>query len=127
MDYQSKKRIRILLQSRVTSFLLIIFILFVANGTWDVYSKARKSKANLDEVKQSLTEAQKKKEDLSKEIEFISTERGKEEIIRDKFNVALEDEKVVIIIEPETSDIPVSVEKKGIFSGIKSFFSNLVD
>jgi hypothetical protein len=79
-----------------------------------------------DEYKKSeskFVELEAKKSELLSKIENIQTESGLEREIRSKFSVSRPDEKVVVIVPEEDSQIKTNDEKVSFWSKFKKFFN----
>ena len=61
---------------------------------------------------------------MQAKIDYLNSERGLEEEIRDKFNVAKEGEEVIVIVGPEIGK-PDDTKKEG--SLVKGLWSRILD
>lgn len=122
--FPTKKNIwQKLVESKVfLFFLFIIFILFL----WrmivfgiklkDTEENRRVAEIKVDELKQ-------KKESYLQKLNDLNTEKGIEEDIREKFSVAKEGEKVIVIVDEEKEvESNTNDESFNIFSFFKKWF-----
>jgi hypothetical protein len=115
-EFEQKQKIRKRIYSKFTIVILLIILFFVFKGTFEIWQKERQSKATLKVEEERFYELEKRKELLNSKIEYIDSEVGKEELVREKFNVAKEGEKEVFIInEEEKTEIEPEPSKLGKF------------
>lgn len=106
--------------------LLFIFILF---GYKMIYliKKERETAHTKSEILDNLNTLQKKEASLIKDMSRIETDGGKEEIIREKYPMVQNGEKMVTIVDEDVKENPVE-EKAGISHGfwnwLKGIFNN---
>ena len=60
------------------------------------------------EVESDVVRLQGQKEVLEKQVRYLSDDRGIEAEMRRQFDVALDNEQVVVIVEPEKDEIKTS-------------------
>jgi cell division protein FtsB len=113
LRYNTKKE-------KVYIALLTILLLVLARGVWILYVKHRIATSEQITIEQKLLQAEKRLDDLSQEVVNLETDRGIEESIRTKFNVAKPGEKTVVLVAPATSTSVV--ENKSLWDKIQSFF-----
>ncbi len=95
--HRFKKRI----YSIPSLILLAIILLLSLRGTWSIMNKKLESEQyvqNLERESQQLEERQKS---LEEDINYLSTEEGIDEEIKERFNVSKAGERVVIIVDPK--------------------------
>ncbi len=105
LDIRQRSKIRRALYAKPTILLIALAIVFVGQGAWGMYNKSREAKARADDANQKLTELRERSDELSRDIELLSSERGVEEEIRDRFMVAKEGENVMIVADPEEQKV----------------------
>lgn len=103
-DFQKKRKIRKIMYSKVSFFILIVLIIFLAKATYNIYQKAKFSSESYDSVNGEYLELKERSDMLNSEIDRLKTESGIEEEIRGKFNVAKPGETVVTIVNSNISD-----------------------
>lgn len=114
----SKPQIRKLYSKPVIIILFVLIILF-AKGTWSIYQKESESRKNANLVKAELSELIQRKEALERQSAKLSTLEGREEVIREKYQVSKEGEKVLVIVE---KPLPINAEAED-----RSFFFKMWD
>ncbi len=87
--------------------LLALFIIVIAacSALWDVYKKERDSRLFRNQAEAQLYNLSMQEDHLNAEIARLETSRGKEEVLRQNYELAREGENVIMIIEPP--DAPV--------------------
>lgn len=96
--------------------LAVVALLFLSN-TWDVYKKYVASKKNVAGLETRYVESKERQVELKDKIESLKSEDGLEAEIREKFNVAKEGEKVLVIINEETPEELPEEEEVGLLKG----------
>ncbi len=79
-------------------FFCVIFIL----STINIYRKYLHAKRIKNEYHKELVQSQEKVGQLEKTIDNLSTDRGKETEIRDRYRVVKEGEQIILIVELPT-------------------------
>lgn len=111
-NFHQKRKIRRFLYSPLTLVPLAIVVFFLWSSVWNVYTKERETRVKREMKTAELHLLKTSTASLEAEIERLSNERGKEEEIRSKFEVARENEHVVVIVDPKSDeDIPELKEK----------------
>lgn len=103
-------------------FILIFFALVVVmmQGVWGVYEKERESRALRYAAEKELRDLRVREAELRGDISSLSHERGKEEVLRERFDLGKEEEGVVVIVEPSSPEPPPSPTH---FERMKGWFS----
>src|SRR3989344_1056487 len=101
--FQEKRQFRSRLYSRTVLFALIILIVFLGKGVFDIYGKERQSARMRAEAEGRLGELQAQRANLERETTKLQSVEGIEEKIRSKFNVAKPGENVVLIVDDATT------------------------
>ena len=120
-NFQEKRGIRHIMQSRLILVFLGVIILVFAWSVIQLVSKAEETAKNKNIAEDKIAELQKGKEKLSSDIAKFQTEKGIEENIREKFGLAKEGENMIVIIEDKNLPEKEEVESNAPFS----FFRNL--
>jgi cell division protein FtsB len=104
---------------------LVIFFFVLIMFGYNLVSIIQKEKETRDKknmVLDQINDLQKRNDSFKKEISKLETEYGKEEVIREKYQVAKEGEKMIIITEEEEI-VKEEVKKSlGFFDWLKSVF-----
>ena len=108
MNTVSKKKGKKMLYMIPSVFLILILVFMLGKATLGALEKMLDSRAKRKEAEKELFYMQKRYEDLQRKVGYLETEKGTEDAIRSKFNVAKDGEKVFVITEDmntNTSDI----------------------
>jgi cell division protein FtsB len=102
-----------------------LFMMFLAVlAAWHVFVKERDAKRGLDVANSNLAELEARKGDLETKLKALSTERGIEEVIRERFPVAKRGEEVITIVNPTGSGSqPTTTAPKGLWETVSSWFA----
>ena len=98
-DFYERRRIKHWIYSWPTLVVLVIICIFLANGVWGVYKQERQTRINKNQRLSHFNDLKIRKDSLEEEINRLNTERGIEEEIRKKFEVAKEGEEVIVIVD----------------------------
>jgi cytoskeletal protein RodZ len=123
-EFQDKRKVRRVLYSKTVLVVLFILIVLLFRGTWNVYVKAKESKHQSEISKQELATVQARHNFLNKEIEHLDTAIGKEDEIRQNFQVAKEGEEIAVIVEA-TSTVNTEVEEQGALKKVWNKFIHI--
>ena len=123
MEHREKVRLRKFLYSRITLALLLIIVALLLRGSIGVYKKERLTRENLEKSEIEYQELQKREEFLREETESLNTKQGIERAIRERFGLAKEGEKVIILLDEESVDPSISKKSgAGFWDWVSSFF-----
>lgn len=89
-----------LIVRRLVLILLLVLVVGALSAMWDVYKKERDSRVLRDQAEAQLQNLTLQEERLTAEISRLETARGKEELLRENYEMAREGEQLIIIIEP---------------------------
>ncbi|MFZ2150157.1 MAG: septum formation initiator family protein [Minisyncoccia bacterium] len=104
---------------------LIFFGLLILVFAWSVFrflGKMAETGRNRETVEEKVIALREKKENLTRDIDSLSTDEGKEKFFRENYGLAQEGEQMIIVVEAR--DIEKEGEDKQ-SSGFLSFFRNL--
>jgi cell division protein FtsB len=101
LDFRERNQLRRTLYAKPTILILGILTVLIARGAWGMYTKSTEAKAKRDKATTELQELQKYEAQLNQDISTLSTERGQEGEIRDRYMVAREGEKVIVVTDPD--------------------------
>lgn len=110
-DFYRKRKIRTIINSPYTQGVILALVLWVGVSAYVRYDIAMEmfDRRELSEHQTNVLEA--RKEALEAQVQYLTNERGIEAEMRRQFDVALEGEQVVVIVEDETEGgeiIPLS-------------------
>ena len=90
---------------------------------WGVFQKERETQVKKEQRAAVLTEIEQRERVLAEEIDRLNTERGVEEEIRSKFDVARKGEQVLVIVDAGDEDVSLeSEEEVGVWQGFLNLF-----
>lgn len=105
--------------------LLSIFIILLGYNVISLFKKEKETEEKKDLILKEIDSLEKRESSFLNDISRLETDEGKEEIIREKYQVAKSGEKMVIIVNEEnSSDSSLEVEDShnGFFDFIKKIF-----
>lgn len=97
-DFQEKRQMRRLLYSKVTIAILFIIAFFLLMSAFERFKVERETAAKLELRKEDLKKLELRAEALRYQVDHMKNERGIEEELRSRFDVAREGEKVIILL-----------------------------
>ncbi|PIP73255.1 MAG: hypothetical protein COW88_02590 [Candidatus Lloydbacteria bacterium CG22_combo_CG10-13_8_21_14_all_47_15] len=106
--FQQKRRMRKVIYSTGTAVALLLVVFFLGRATLDVYEKARETKDRRLESLRRLDELKAEEAALREKLSALETERGIEETVREKFNVAKDDEEVIKLVDEAGAKEPAT-------------------
>jgi cell division protein FtsB len=87
---------------RLALLALLIIVFFALSALWDVYKKENESRTLRLQAEAQLYNLHMQEDHLNGEISRLQTERGKEEMLRENYEMAKAGENMIMIIEPPT-------------------------
>ena len=101
--FQEKRRFRSRLYSKTALFIILIVVILLAKGVFDVYGRYKESVLMRTETEAKLLELETQRANIAKESAKLLSEAGIDAKIRTKFNVAKPGENVVLIVDDATT------------------------
>ena len=94
--------------------LVVLFAIFVffASKAFLLYQKELDVRTKSEEVKADLVVLEAQKIELQKRVDFLETERGKEEELRSRFMVGKEGEGVIMVVDEKATTTANSQSQK---------------
>lgn len=124
LDFRQRFRFRRMLYSKIVAVALLALFVLVAQATWGMYEKSVEAGERRDRAEMTLRGYEERTEELDANIERLSTERGIEEEIRDRFMVAKEGEGVIVVRTPSAEKkedvVIVNGEKRSVWKRMLS-------
>jgi cell division protein FtsB len=119
-EFQEKRKIRKFLYSKKMVILLLLITALLFFSTIKVYLKSKNALSKNEEAKKELTELEKGKAGLEKDVNRFQSESGMEEEIRKNLNVQKPGEKILVIVDKnaENGKIEAGNELNDFFSKI---------
>ena len=105
LDIRERTRLRRVLYAKPTIIALALVVVLLFRGVWGVYQKSAEAVAKRDKATTELTDLAAREKELREGIARLSTGEGVEAEIRDRFMVAKEGEKVMIIADPTANEV----------------------
>lgn len=117
MEFYDKQKIRKFCYSKITIAFLILLVATMIPGVYGIYTKVSESSKDRKAAERELVDLQAREKMLVEKVDRGNSERGQEEQIREKFNVAKEGESVIVLVE---KPIPASttVNEAGVFKAM---------
>lgn len=109
-EFKKKKKFNYW-HSPIVLIVLSLFTIFFFYKLILIYGKERETNDKKNQAKQELEELKNREKIISENIAKFNTDEGIEDILREKFNVAKEGEKMVIIVQEEKKEV-VEMNKK---------------
>ncbi len=107
-------------------FVLIIlfgFLVFFGYKIIDLVAKERETSLKKELILSQINTLKEREKNLLKNTLKLETEEGKEEVIREKYQVSKEGEKIIIIVDEENNESEViENENHGFVNWIKKIF-----
>lgn len=128
-DFHEKRKIKSFLYSKPVIFGLFLIAIVMSVTVYDRYVVAKEMEGKLETKRAELELLKQRAEVLDAKVKYLEDERGIEEELRNRFDVARQGEQVVVLIDPkrgdvkETSTTPDKEETENIEE--KSFWSIL--
>lgn len=85
---------------RLALLLLFIIVVGALSALWDVYKKERESRILKQQAEVQLYNLTQQETHLNAEISRLETARGKEELLRENYEMAKDGENMIMIIDP---------------------------
>ncbi len=102
-DFHQKRKLRTVLNSRITQGVLVFLSILVFWSAYDRYLIAKEMSDRRAGLEEEITSLKDRHEKLEGEVKYLSSERGIEAEMRREFDIAREGEKVVIILDDESA------------------------
>lgn len=103
-ELYEQRKLKKIFHSRYTLIVLCIVIVLIFRGVFGVYEKHEKSKEILKRAQYDLALLQEREQSITRSMESLNTEYGKERELRDRFGVIKEGENIVIIVDETVDD-----------------------
>lgn len=98
-EFQNNRKIqwKAILTKLGTVVVLVLFVV-VTKAAWNAFQKEKQSQENLAETRRELLRIEERFFSISEDVDNLRTDRGMEAAIREKFPVAKEGEKIIVIL-----------------------------
>lgn len=101
-DFYEKRRIKSLLFSKVSIFILVILTTLLALSVYERYQMEREVAERRYEREAEHQELARRATELEEKIAYLESEKGIEEELRDRYGVVKEGEQAVVILDDGT-------------------------
>ncbi len=115
LQLREKRIIRKILFGRVTVVVLLILVIIIARGTWNMYQKSQFAQGSRNKAEKQLLILQKRKESLEVELARLNTQRGIESELRQKFDVGRKGEHLIVLVDAPEKNQSATIKKRNIF------------
>jgi len=122
LDFHEKRKLKRICYSKGMVAFLGLIILLSGVQVWGVFQKDREARVRKAEVAASYEQLIERETELKEEIARLSTERGVEEVLRTKFDVARPGEGVIVLIEPKDQQSANDDKDGGFFDWVFNIF-----
>lgn len=99
VEFRNKQKARELLYSKITIAAILFFVVMLIPGVYSIYVKLGESGKDRKAAERELADLEEREQMLTQKVDQGKTERGLEEQIREKFNVAKEGESVIVLVD----------------------------
>ena len=123
LDFVQKRKVRHIMYHKGTLIVLGLLVLLVLHSTWVIFQKKQESERLKNAALANVTELQTRDESLQAQIDRLQTPQGVEEEVRSKFNVAKDNEQMVVVVPNSDQDSSTTSEKTGFWAKIWQIFS----
>ena len=103
-DFYQRRKLKTALAAPVTRVILFILVIMMSWSAFTRYQIAKDMDVRRASAQRELDELKAHKESLEGQVQYLKDDRGIEAEMRRQFDVALDNEQVVVIVEPETDE-----------------------
>lgn len=100
-DLQERRRIKNFLQSPVLLFVLLITAIILVRSNYNIYKTNQSARISRDESDRKLASLREESGRLNMELEKLGTERGREDELRNKFQITKAGEEVLVVVDQQ--------------------------
>lgn len=108
LERSEKRKLRRAIYSPLSVLVLFGLVLYLSSRVWEVYQAHSETEERLAEKQAEFGELTGRQAMLESEIARLDTERGLEEEIRAKYEVAKPGEEVLVIVDPPVIETTAS-------------------
>ena len=98
-DFHEKRKIRSIIYSRPVIIFLVLITVALSFSVYNRYAVAKDMKMKLIERENILKDMKQRAEVLDAQVKYLQDDRGIEEELRNRFDVAREGEQVIILVD----------------------------
>jgi len=108
LSYQNKRKLRLIVNSPIFQGVLLVLTLIMYFSVYSKYSTAKEMELKKNKAAEELKLLQAKKDNLTAKIDYLNSEKGKEEELRRNFDYVNKNEKTVIIVDDKNTSFIVA-------------------
>jgi len=108
-DFHEKRKIRNIVYSKLTIGVLLVLVILVGMSVFERFSALREISHKRALKEEELALLQERAEVLEEKVEYLQNGRGAEEELRNRFDLAREGEKVVVIVDDDSEAADTSL------------------
>jgi hypothetical protein len=121
-EFQQKKKRQKVTRSKWLLLALIIISLLLLSSSFRLHQRKERVLKFQKESQMELSEILEKKERIAKEMGALDSTRGREYLIRTKYNVKTPGEEVIIVTDADRKEEGVPVVKRDIWYTLTHLF-----
>lgn len=122
LDFEEKKYIKKLIYSRVSISIFLILLVLVMKGSWSAYKDEQFTRTNKEIAERELDELKAREKLLASQINSLGTAEGRERELRNKFSVAKEGEKIIMIVDSKEDYNYNNTQENSFWRSFLNFF-----
>jgi cell division protein FtsB len=103
-DFYQRRKLKTALAAPITRITLFILVVMMSWSAFTRYQIAKDMEGRRESAQRELNELKAQKSSLEGQVQYLKDDRGIEAEMRRQFDVALDNEQVVVIVEPETDE-----------------------
>lgn len=107
-DFHQRRKLKTAISSPVTRIVLVVLVLMIGFSAYTRFEIAMEMQERRELEEGEVAKLRDKKAALEEQVRYLSDERGIEAEMRRQFDVALPNEQVVVIVEPEHDETNVA-------------------
>lgn len=117
--YEQRRDPTRLMWRRLMAVILLIILAIAIRGVWGVYEKEQESRKLRTEAEARLNDLKEREAKMHADISLLRTDRGVESQLRERYDLAKNNEGVIVIVEPPAAPIE---ERQTTFEKFKGWF-----
>ncbi len=103
-DFYQRRKLKTALAAPITRIILFVLVVMMSWSAFTRYQIAKDMEGRRESAERELNELKAQKASLEGQVQYLKDDRGIEAEMRRQFDVALDNEQVVVIVEPETDE-----------------------
>jgi cell division protein FtsB len=125
-QFEQKRKIKKFIYSKFVILVLVFILGFLIKGNIGIYTKYRESLSRKNSANVQLVKLSDRQKNIEEKIVNLETRVGIEEELRNRFSIAKEGEKMVVIIEDKNQQFEVKIpEDENFIEKTFSWFKGL--